>query len=80
MLALVALQQDATYVLSTYGQSPSQKVSRAFAAELLAPARGIQQLLGFVPDPDFAPAIEYCANHFEVSTMVIEHQIQNQLS
>ena len=60
----------------TGASSWRQQVSRAFAAELLAPAEGIQQLLDGRPATAWAPAI---ADHFGVSDLVIEHQLENQL-
>ncbi|MGH9066499.1 MAG: hypothetical protein ACRD0J_03120 [Acidimicrobiales bacterium] len=62
--------------LLTGASSWRQQVSRAFAAELLAPAEGIQELLGGRPATAWGPAI---ADHFGVSDLVIEHQVDNQL-
>lgn len=59
--------------LLTASSSHLQKASRAFAAELLAPAAGIAQLL---ESGRRSPAI---ADHFEVSDYVVLHQIDNQL-
>jgi hypothetical protein len=56
-----------------------QKVERAFAAELLAPASGISDLLPGEPDDVSAEEIDELARRFRVSPMVVEHQIQNQL-
>lgn len=62
-------------IASTYAER--QKVERAFAAELLAPADGIGELLkdGELVDDD----LEYVAEHFGVSPRVVELQVQNQL-
>ncbi|MGH9129778.1 MAG: ImmA/IrrE family metallo-endopeptidase [Acidimicrobiales bacterium] len=57
--------------LLTASRSRRQQASRAFAAELLAPAEGIRELLG---DPNVS-----VPDHFGVSETVIERQIENQL-
>jgi hypothetical protein len=52
------------------------KVERAFAAELLAPAAGIERFLGAaVSDESLLAA----ANEFDVSILVIQHQLENQM-
>ena len=80
VLALVAQEQQfGGYALSTSGHTPAQRASRAFAAELLAPADGIESYIGFAPSPDDYVAIEECAAHFGVSQLVIAHQLENQL-
>ena len=69
----------ASAFLLTTSRSTSQSAGRAFAAELLAPAGGIRDLLGL--DPAKAPPeeIERVADEFKVSSMVVKHQIDNQL-
>ena len=80
VLALVAQEQQFEgYALSTSGHTPAQRASRAFAAELLAPADGIESYIGFAPTLDDDVAIEECAAHFGVSLLVIAHQLENQL-
>jgi len=67
-----------SYLITSSGAA-TQQVGRAFAAELLAPAAGIRQLLG---DQAIAAAPEDVASvaeHFRASEWVIVHQIQNQL-
>lgn len=64
-------------VTSTY--TDRQKVERAFAAELLAPARGIAELLQGQPETAPQEDVDQIAEHFGVSSMVIQHQLQNQL-
>ena len=55
---------------------PLQQASRAFAAELLAPARGLAELLG--PRPTHA-AFEQAAQHYGVERAVVRHQWDNQV-
>jgi hypothetical protein len=65
--------------LLTAAHADRQKIERAFAAELLAPARGVEE---FIPDEDgFAVAadLDQIADHFRVSPFVIHHQVENQL-
>lgn len=65
--------------LLTKSRSARQRAGRAFAAELLAPAEGIRQRLsGDISYVD-SEEIEEVAEHFDVSAMVIDHQIRNQL-
>lgn len=52
------------------------KVERAFAAELLAPAAGLDHFLG---DSTSDEALMLAADEFDVSFRVIEHQLENQL-
>ena len=65
--------------LLTRAQTVRQKAERAFAAELLAPAAGIERLVsdmgGLVDQDD----LESIAQRFGVTPIVIEHQIDNQL-
>jgi hypothetical protein len=57
-----------------------ERVERAFAAELLAPATGIAELLnddsGLIATED----IELAAEHYSVSPLLVRHQIDNQLA
>lgn len=71
------LAEDDPIFLVTASYTDRQKVERAFAAELLAPAEGIERRLTaeiFVEDD-----LEELADHFGVSVKVVEHQMQNQL-
>jgi len=71
------LAEDDPIFLVTASYTDRQKVERAFAAELLAPAHGIEQRLAseiFVEDD-----LEELADHFGVSVKVVEHQLHNQL-
>jgi hypothetical protein len=65
--------------LVTGAYAGAQKVERAFAAELLAPANGISDFLPGDPEDVSPENIEELARKFKVSPMVVEHQIQNQL-
>ncbi|MFC0864489.1 ImmA/IrrE family metallo-endopeptidase [Sphaerimonospora cavernae] len=56
-----------------------QKVERAFATELLAPAAGIAELLDVAPDAALPDDLEKIAARFQVSPIVIKHQLENQL-
>jgi hypothetical protein len=69
---------DAGSFLLTGGSSRQQQAGRAFAAELLAPAAGIAAI---VSDPLHVSDDEltYAADHFDVSELVIKHQVDNQL-
>ncbi len=62
--------------LFTDAPSRRQQVSRAFAAELLAPAEGIRVLTGGRGGLAWPSPV---ADHFGVSEVVIERQIQNRL-
>lgn len=65
--------------LVTNSNSGPQRASRAFAAELLAPAAGIAKLIE--PGEIFDQATqERVAEHYGVSPFVVQHQIENQLS
>jgi hypothetical protein len=62
-------------VLLSAAETQQQQLGRAFAAELLAPARLIRERLsGEVVTPD---EIDDLAVDFNVSTHVIEHQVEN---
>ncbi len=74
------LYEDDPLFLVTAAYTDRQKVERAFAAELLAPAKGIADLLGGSPDVVTSEDIEQLAEHFRVSPRVVEHQLENQLA
>jgi IrrE N-terminal-like domain len=69
------LSRTGEAALLTAAESERQARNRAFAAELLAPADAIKNHLhdSVVTTED----IEDLAQHFEVSSFVIEHQIKN---
>lgn len=66
--------------LVTSAYTDRQKVERAFAAELLAPASGIATMINDDSltnlDEDL---VERIASSYKVSAMLIEHQIENQV-
>ena len=63
----------------TSAHTSRQRVERAFAAELLAPAQGIAALLESPPPTAAQDDVERVARRFGVSSMVIDHQIRNRL-
>lgn len=70
--------RDRAYLL-TQGATFEQRVERAFAAELLAPASGIAKLResqGRVVSTD---EVERLAKRFKASPVVVGHQLENQL-
>jgi hypothetical protein len=59
----------------TKARTPRQQFQRAFAAELLCPIAGVRQFL----DEGRSETInDDIAQHFNVSTMVVDYQLQNQ--
>ena len=70
-------EEDRFLITSAYG--PVQKRERAFAAELLAPAAGLREMLGAdvksVGDVDLARI----SDHFGVQELVVIHQVENNL-
>lgn len=64
------------YILSV-ARPQDERIARAFAAELLAPASGIASFLKESGSDD--DAMEAAASHFKVSPLVIRHQRDNQL-
>lgn len=65
--------------LLTRAHTWQQRTERAFAAEILAPAAGVNQLLGQLGSLDDIEEVELIAAHFEVQPLVIAHQIENQV-
>lgn len=63
--------------LLTRGSRYGERAERAFAAEFLAPAAGIAELLGGDLSDD---SLQRAAKHFRVSSLLIEHQVENQLA
>jgi hypothetical protein len=73
-LALAAEASSGSSLL-TKARTSRQRLGRAFAAELLAPAAGIRlQLPSQLPTVD---DIEACAEYYGVRPLTIEHQIHN---
>jgi hypothetical protein len=73
----LAHPEDELFVLSR-AHADGEKLARAFAAEILAPASGISGCLNVLGSADDA-AIEAIAGRFRVSPLVIRHQYDNQL-
>jgi len=65
--------------LLSAASSYHERVARAFAAELLAPAAGIRTILDLAGREDDV-ALEAAAQHFTVSPFVVRHQYDNQLT
>jgi len=65
--------------LLTPAHTDRQRVERAFAAELLAPAEGIRERLQSDEVEFTFEDVEAIARDFGVSPMVIRHQIENQI-
>ena len=65
--------------LLTAAHSDRQKIERAFAAELLAPAAGVESFVSDVDGFVGYEVLELAAEHFGVSPWVIQHQVENQL-
>jgi hypothetical protein len=63
--------------LLTRAPTVRQKAGRAFAAEFLAPAAGIEDMLQPIGWFYSADDVEEIADRYGVSTLVIEHQIDN---
>ena len=75
------LWQPSPIFLVTSAHTDRQKMERAFAAELLAPAEGIRARL--VDDGVHSgleePALDELASHYGVSTLLVQHQVENQI-
>jgi hypothetical protein len=75
----LALSGSRTEYLLDPAHTDLMKLSRAFAAELLAPATGIVELLtSFRGAGD--DAFEAVANRFDVSTLLVKLQYENQIT
>lgn len=66
--------------LLTKARTASQQSGRAFAAELLAPAAGIQELFDGDPSNAAPEDLSELAEHFGTSSWVISYQVDNQLA
>ena len=73
------LANDESTFLITKSYTDLQKIGRAFAAELLAPAEGIRIKLPLPPSEAVEEDLGPVADHFGVSPILIEHQIENQI-
>lgn len=66
--------------LLTASSAYQPRVERAFAAELLAPAEGIREVLNGTADAVVTTHdIERVADHFGVHPFIVRHQVDNQL-
>ncbi len=70
--------EDRPYLLTT-ANTFEQRVERAFAAELLAPAMGIAKIIDTRSGVALATDVERAARRFKVSPVVVGHQLENQL-
>ncbi len=73
------LTKDESTFLITKSYTDLQKVERAFAAELLAPVEGIRTKLPVPASEALEEDLGFVAEHFGVSPILIEHQIENQI-
>jgi len=73
------IARDEPTFLITTSYTDLQKAERAFSAELLAPAEGIKSILEVPPDEAVQEDLGIVADHFGVSPILIEHQIENQI-
>lgn len=56
-----------------------QHVARAFALEVLAPAKGVSALLGNPSHVVSSEDLEVLSDDYDVSTIVVEHQVDNRV-
>ncbi|WP_144120902.1 ImmA/IrrE family metallo-endopeptidase [Catellatospora sichuanensis] len=75
----IVAEPDRAAFLMSPAHSYNEKVARAFAAELLAPAAGMRVLLGDISD-ELDTALEQVADSFAVPLLVVQHQYENQLA
>jgi hypothetical protein len=78
-LGRALVRPDQRSFLLSAARSHDERVARAFAAELLAPAAGIHEFLDRLGRQDDV-ALEAVAGHFGVSPLVVRHQYDNQLA
>jgi hypothetical protein len=74
------VEPDRDRFLITNAYTDRQRVERAFAAEVLAPASGIAEYLGDSGGMVTQSDVEDAADHFRVSPLLVQWQIQNQLA
>jgi len=75
---VLARPQQKQFILSL-ARGQDERVARAFAAELLAPADGIREYLGAIGKSDDT-AIEAVARRYRVSPLLVRHQYDNQIA
>lgn len=75
----LSLLTDRRLLLLDPSHTDLSKMSRAFAAELLAPAEGISGYLAVLPD--VTPSVfEAVAARFDTSPLLVQHQYDNQIA
>lgn len=74
---IVANDQSEFLVTASYTEA--QKIERAFAAELLAPAQGISDALKSTLADVQEEDLTEIAEQYDVSNTIVEHQLHNQL-
>jgi hypothetical protein len=75
---ILAHRGQRQFILSA-ARSLDERVARAFAAELLAPAQGIRQMLDAVGEDDDS-TLETIADRYKVSPLLVRHQYDNQIA
>jgi hypothetical protein len=78
-LGRVLLRPGQTQFVLSPVRGNDEKVARAFAAEILAPAAGIQRYLTTLGKTDDS-AIEAVASRYRVSPLLVRHQYDNQIA
>jgi hypothetical protein len=75
---ILARRLQRQFILSA-ARSHDERVARAFAAELLAPAQGIRQMLEPIGEDDDS-TLETIADRYRVSPLLVRHQYDNQIA
>lgn len=75
----LGLLTDRNLLLLDPAHTDLTKASRAFAAELLAPADGIGEFVSALPEITSA-AFEALAGHYGTSPLLVQHQYDNQIA
>jgi len=75
---ILASRPQRQFILSA-ARSHDERVARAFAAELLAPAQGIRQMLEAIGEDDDS-ILETIADRYRVSPLLVKHQYDNQIA
>jgi hypothetical protein len=78
-LGRALVQPESRAIVLSAASGYYERVARAFAAELLAPATGIRTLLDKAGREDDL-VLEAVAQYFRVSPLVVRHQYDNQLA
>lgn len=77
--ALMRLQGTSDHYLITNAYGETQKRERSFAAEFLAPALGLLDVLGTDAKRVTSADIAVLSDHFDVQELVVAHQVENNL-